>query len=389
MKLAFLIYHYFPYGGQQRDFLRVLTECVARGHQIRVYAMRWDGERPQGVEIELLPIKAWRSHTRYEQFAVQVARQLGEQPVDAVIGFNRMPGLDIYYAADSCFAEKVEKGRGLYYRFTSRARHFLAFERAVFGEGSQTSSLVLSPTQKSQYAHHYPACSSRLYEIPPGIGRDRQAPPDLPERRAAFRRQHGFADDDLLVLQVGSGFVIKGIDRSLRAIAALPEHLRNKVIYLIVGQDKPGRFLRLARRLGIADRCRFLGGRDDVPEFLFGCDLLLHPAYNESAGYTLLEATVAGLPVLTTDTCGYAFHIERARSGEVCPSPFRQEDLDARLQRMLETLPSSQWSDNGIDYGHTAELYDMPQAVTDLIEVLVSRGRSGKSSTTIDKEATA
>lgn len=389
MKLAFLIYHYFPYGGQQRDFLRVLKESVARGHQARVYTMGWEGEQPQGVDIEILSVKAWRRHTKYERFAQEVARRLAEQQVDAVIGFNRMPGLDIYYAADSCFAEKVEKGRGAYYRFTGRARHFLAFERAVFGEGSRTSSLVLSPLQKNQYVQHYPTCAGNLYEIPPGIGRDRQAPGDLPARRAAFRQQHGFAHDDLLILQVGSGFVIKGVDRSLRAIAALPEHLRSKVTYLLVGQDKPGRFLRLARQLGIADRCRFLGGRSDVPEFLFGCDLLLHPAYSESAGYTLLEATVAGLPVLTTDTCGYAFHVERAQSGQVSPSPFRQEDLDVRLRTMLEALPTSTWSANGITYGRTAELYDMPQAVMDLVEVLVSRGRSGKPSAAIHKEATA
>lgn len=373
MTLAFLIYHYFPYGGQQRDFLRILRECVARGYRARVYTMGWEGERPQGVEIEILKITAWRRHTLYARFARAVAAQLASKPVDAVMGFNRMPGLDIYYAADSCFAEKVKKGRGFYYRFTGRARHFLAFERAVFGAGSSTAVLVLSPLQKKAYVDHYPECSARLYEVPPGLARDRQAPENLAERRAAFRQHHGFAVEDIVLLQVGSGFVIKGVDRSLRAIAALPERLRKRVTYLVVGQDKPAKFQRLAQELGIGEQCRFLGGRNDVPDFLFGCDLLLHPAYSESAGYTLLEATVAGLPVLTTDTCGYALHIERARSGEVCPSPFRQQDLDGRLQSMLDSLPEAQWSSNGIHYGRTAELYDMPQAVTDLIEVLVAR----------------
>lgn len=387
MTLVFLIYHYFPYGGQQRDFLRILRECVARGHQARVYTMGWEGERPQGVEIEILSISAWRRHTQYERFARAVSQRLAAQPADAVIGFNRMPGLNIYYAADSCFAQKVEKGRGFYYRFTGRARHFLAFERAVFGEGSTTSALVLSPLQKQGYVHHYPECSARLYEIPPGLARDRQAPDDLPERRAAFRQQHGFDADDILLLQVGSGFVIKGVDRSLRAIAALPERLRNRVTFLVVGRDKPAKFQRLAEQLGIGDRCRFLGGRSDVPDFLFGCDLLLHPAYSESAGYTLLEATVAGLPVLTTDTCGYAFHIERAGSGQVCPSPFRQQDLDGRLQTMLDVSPDAPWRENGIHYGRTAELYDMPQAVADLVEVLVARGRSGHMAAS-DSEAT-
>ena len=32
-----LIYQYFPYGGQQRDFLRILQRCLAAGHQVDVY----------------------------------------------------------------------------------------------------------------------------------------------------------------------------------------------------------------------------------------------------------------------------------------------------------------------------------------------------------------
>jgi UDP-glucose:(heptosyl)LPS alpha-1,3-glucosyltransferase len=34
----------------------------------------------------------------------------------------------------------------------------------------------------------------------------------------------------------------------------------------------------------------FLGGRGDVPEWLLASDVLVHPAYSESAGMILLEA---------------------------------------------------------------------------------------------------
>ena len=33
-----------------------------------------------------------------------------------------------------------------------------------------------------------------------------------------------------------------------------------------------------------------LKGRDDIPRFLLGADLLIHPAYNENTGTVLLEA---------------------------------------------------------------------------------------------------
>jgi UDP-glucose:(heptosyl)LPS alpha-1,3-glucosyltransferase len=41
----------------------------------------------------------------------------------------------------------------------------------------------------------------------------------------------------------------------------------------------------------------------------------------------LLEAVVAGLPVLTTAVCGYAHHISDADAGVVVAEPFTQHAL--------------------------------------------------------------
>jgi len=375
MTLAFLIYAYFPYGGQQRDFLRVALACAARGHKVVVYTMKWEGPAPAALEINLLPVKSLWNHKRYERFAERVQQQLQLAPADAVVGFNRMPGLDVHFAADPCFAERALKERGFYYRFTPRYRHFLRFEQAVFGAQSRTEALLLSPLQKRQFAEHYPKSTSRLHDIPPGIQIDRQAPENAAEVRAAFRAEHDLDAGHLAVLQIGSGFVVKGVDRSLRAIASLPTTVRKRVRYFLVGQDKPGRFQRLAARLGIAQQCHFLSGRDDVPRFLLGSDLLLHPAYSESAGYVLLEAVVAGLPVLTTDTCGYAFHVLQAGAGQVCESPFSQDDLNGRLLRMLTSAERALWQRSGIDYGRHEDLYSMPESVAAMIEQFARRRR--------------
>ena len=58
MRLCFLIYHYFPFGGQQRDFFRIAEACRARGHEIEVYALRWQGPMPDGFNVTLVPVKA-------------------------------------------------------------------------------------------------------------------------------------------------------------------------------------------------------------------------------------------------------------------------------------------------------------------------------------------
>ncbi len=59
------------------------------------------------------------------------------------------------------------------------------------------------------------------------------------EIRAAFRAEFGLAEDDLLLVQIGSGFKTKGLDRSLAALAALPDALRLRTRLIAIGADEP------------------------------------------------------------------------------------------------------------------------------------------------------
>lgn len=368
MKLAFLIYSWFPHGGQQRDMMRLARECMDRGHEVTAYAMRWRGPRPEGLRIEPVEARGFGRLARYRNYTEQVRTALAAEPVDLVIGFNRMPLLDVYFAADSCFAEKARTQRGAYYRFTPRFRHFRAYEKAVFGDGSTTRALVLSERQRDEYVRHYPGCAGRLHLLPPGLSADRKISVRDPETRRRCREELSLFGDEKLILQIGSGFRIKGVDRSLRAVASLPEPIARNCRYLLVGRGRFAPVHALARKLGIRDRVRVLAGQDNVARLYQAADLLLHPAYSESAGHVLLEATVAGLPVLTTATCGYAPHILKAGSGQVCPEPFSQEELNGRLLEMLGQLDSAHWSENGLRYGRHEELYNMAEAAVDFLE---------------------
>ena len=243
MKLAFVIYGYFPYGGQQRDFLRVALACAERGHEIEVYTMKWEGDIPAALRVHIVDIRAWRNHARYERFVKAVQAQLQHSPADAVIGFNKMPGLDVYFAADPCFAERALKERAFYYRLTPRYRHFLRYEQAVFGPSARTQALLLSPLQHEQFLRHYPQSGPRLHDIPPGIARDRQAPENAAQIRAQWRAEFGLDAGHLAVLQVGSGFVVKGVDRSLHALASLPPAVRKRVRYFHLELEAHGLLL--------------------------------------------------------------------------------------------------------------------------------------------------
>ena len=65
---------------------------------------------------------------------------------------------------------------------------------------------------------------------------------------------------------IGSGFITKGLDRILLGMSNLPREIRDNTRLVVVGQDNPSAFLRMARRLGVQDKVIILsGGRGDIP----------------------------------------------------------------------------------------------------------------------------
>ena len=359
MKLAFVLFKYFPYGGLQRDMVRMASACQELGYEIHVYTLSWQGDVPAGFHVHLLPARGLRNFVRYRDFIRLLQRALARHPVEAVVGFNRISGLDVYYAADPCFRQEHVENKPYYVRFLARYRFFMRQEEAVFGLASNTLVLMISSLQLQYYKKYYGIGDARIRMLPPGISKDRIAPANKDEIRAGFRREFGLTADNILLLSVGSGFDMKGFDRGLMAVAALPAELRARVRVFVIGQDKQGPVKRLMQRLGIADIVSLFPGRDDIPRFLQGADFLLHPARHENTGTIIVEAIVAGLPVLATATCGYAFHVEHASAGQVVPSPFRQETLNAALQEMLYSDERQSWSDNGIAYSRSEDLYSL------------------------------
>jgi len=203
--------------------------------------------------------------------------------------------------------------------------------------------------------------------LPPGIDADRRKPNNSEEIRKKFRVEHQFNEQDLLILMVGTGFKTKGVDRAINALASLPNELRNKTHLIVVGEDDLASYERSAAEKGVADHVRFMGGRSDVPDFLLGCDMLLHPARKDNTGTVILEAMVAGLPMLVTSVCGYAKHVLKSGAGKVLSAPFSKDELNEQLELMLSSDKNG-WIGKALKYADEEDLYSMPEKAVKAIE---------------------
>lgn len=370
VKIAFIVYDYYPFGGLQDDCLKTAIKIAGRGHETHIFTRTWKGDQPSTLKIELLGKHGWTNTSRNESFFKQLEIKLRAGRFDGIVAFNRVPGADIYFAADPCYAARMY-GCSFSKKIQPRHRYYLALEKRVFARTDAPETLVLTEKEIDAFQSFYQIDRSKFHCLPPGVARVTYQPEEAARHRCALRAELGCPQDAEVALFVGSGFRIKGLDRALKAIKANSKGA-SKLEFWVVGNDKPNRYKKLIETANVP--VRLLGGRADVDRFYQAADFLLHPAYSESAGKVLLEAITHGLPVLTTDTCGYGFHIEQAEAGIVIKSPFVQEALNIALAKFLsDKMQRTAWSKSALRYASKEDLYSCHESSAKIIEEILSK----------------
>ena len=374
MKIGFVLFDYFPFGGLERDCLRIASLCAEQGHEVTLFTRTWQGEQPAHLKVELLGRQGLTIPARNRNFMRRLAEILPQRELDGVAGFNRLPGLDVYYGADPCYAAALE-GKPFWKRWLPRHRQYLAFERAVFQRGARTVILQIIPRDIPDYKKFY-GTEDRFHVLPPNARRHGFSAADQPAARRRVREQNGWRADERIILFVGSDFQRKGLDRVIRALAALEPLLRNRAQLAVLGRDAPGRFARLATQLGIAERVHFLGGRHDVPDWMLAADVMAHPARSENTGSVLVEALSFGLPEIVTEVCGFARHIAEARAGRVLAEPFDQAALDRAMAEAFVPEGLASWRTNAWAYAATGAVFGGHERAAGIIIETLSRRRA-------------
>lgn len=378
--IAFIIERYFEYGGLQRDMRRFARACADAGHEVTVFTGDWNGPADDLLKVELVDFSAPANHRRVlkvQEFArnLQVANRF-----DCIVGFSRVQGLDVHFCGDTCYKAKLKRNGKSWLSFLSRYRTYLNLEASVFQAGGKTQLLLMNQTERDTIQKLYGTESERLHLLPPGIDKARLTRYAMTsQQRSEFRRKYLGSDEGFIILTIGSSFDTKGIDRAIYAIAALPEKLRTRCHYIVIGKGDNKKFQSIADKAGIGRQISFTGGREDIGAFYYASNLLLHPARTENAGHTLLEAMICQLPVLVTEHCGYSPYVREARGGLLCPDPYDQTKLNEMLLSLLtDDNQRLQLGTNGFAYCQTADIYAMTDNVVRVVLDVAARKRVGK-----------
>lgn len=377
MDIGFATFQYYPFGGLEKSMRNIALEILRRGHNLTFYCHSWQGDYLPGAKVEIISVKGWTNHARMFSFVRKFRKRMQNCKHDLIVGFKRMPGLDLYYNGDVCYRYEIGLKRNPLIKLTPRYNILSSFEKAVFSKDVSTHIMYIAEREKKIFQSCYDTPEPRFHALPPGIDKISIRNACSVALRTQVRRAMGVSQGTLVALMVGSDFYRKGVDRSIHALAALPVEQRQKLELWVVGQGNPDPFNKLAASLDVESRLRFLGARDDVPSLLGAADILLHPALSETAGNAILEGLVAGIPVIVSESAGFSTHVAKADGGVVVPDcPWCQATFDRALLTLVsDAALRKKLGAQGWCYADTTDLYRRPQVAADIIEMLVNEKR--------------
>ena len=155
----------------------------------------------------------------------------------------------------------------------------------------------------------------------------------LRAQRAAARAELGFGPDDVVVGTVANFRAQKGYPDLLAAVRMAADRVPRLQV-VAVGQGPLEAEIRARHaELGLGERFRFLGYRDDALRVLAACDIFTLASLYEGYPVALMEALAVGLPVVATAVGGVPDAVRQGVEGLVVP-PSRPDLLAAALEEL-------------------------------------------------------
>jgi glycosyltransferase involved in cell wall biosynthesis len=283
-------------GGTQTWLRHLAAGLAARGHALRVYCIR-NIAHPANVkdlanfaEVQILGETRFRLLYGFVQLWCEL-RRWRPDIVQTQLPTSDWIGRLVARAAGVPTVISSVRGRNLdkpwWQRFLDRSTARFA-DRVVFNSAAGLPEAIRREGIRPEQAVH----------IPNGVAIPAPVPP---ERVAALRQSLGIGNTATVLGTVGRLSPPKGHDILLAALPSVLARHPDTILWLVGDGPLRNSLERQAKTLGIAEKVRFLGSRDDVPELLAAIDLVIQPSRFEGMPNAVMEAMAAGKPVVATD----------------------------------------------------------------------------------------
>ncbi|PAE44084.1 hypothetical protein CHI06_03360 [Bacillus sp. 7884-1] len=128
---------------------------------------------------------------------------------------------------------------------------------------------------------------------------------------------------------------IKGHKFLLEALAKLKRRRTDWVCWLVGDGNLRTQLVNITRKLNLDQNVKFLGPQENIPAILKHADICVLPSLQESFPYAIMEAQIAGKPVVVTDAGGMPEAVIHGQTGLISPRG-NSESLFHNINELLE-----------------------------------------------------
>lgn len=193
---------------------------------------------------------------------------------------------------------------------------------------------VLITINKEDYKRAKKKFKSKRVKYVPGVGINTEKFNRIPQLSKELREKLNIPLSFKWLLSVGELNENKNHEAVIRGIVNLPN-----VYYTIAGQGVLFQYLtQLIDELGISNRVKLLGFRDDIEDLYGAADIFVFPSVREGLSAALMEAMASGKPVACSRIRGNTDLVDK--HGGVLFEPDNLQSISMALEK-LTNLPEN------------------------------------------------
>lgn len=311
--------------GSARTAYENIRYFKARGFEAHVAAMTMDKTYLRSIGAtphKLFPWIKGTGLTRRKWYNWQVERLKARLNPSLTVGHGDIQNQDVLTLHNCVFlASELIQGKPL------DPEHEMALTHgAILKEQKFKKMIANSELMKKDTIQRFGVTADKIEVVYPALDTTTFSKFSLKNKNEA-RVRFQFPDKVIVSLVTSGNFKKRGLDLFIQAIEDLPENVRNRASFRVLGKDEEGVYIR--------PFLNFDPSLEDIQSYFNAIDIFVLPARIEEFGRVVLEAMGCGLPVITTNKVGAGELLTDASARFVIPAENKRALRDA-LTELIE-----------------------------------------------------
>ena len=332
-------------GGAEGYLVDLCKRMADEENEVHVYAERWDGE-DQRIHFHRIKTLFFPKSLRLFSFAMKATKEIRDGNFDISFGVGNILRANVLQPHGGVHWAWFWRSLRAYdhpilwtIKFLGRVlspKQWVSgwIENAPYKGKNLPRIIAISDMVKRDMMEWYKIPEGRIEVVYNGVDIERFHPRNR-QYRSEVRKRHKIGEE-FVILFVSNNFRMKGLGYLIKALANLKGEGFPPLKLLILGRDRRGPYLRLAKKKGILEEVVFAGSTHEPEKYYGSADLLVHPTFYDACSLTVLEALASGLPVITTSSNGASGMIRQREEGWVIDKIKDTRELELAIRYFFD-----------------------------------------------------